>query len=144
MLFTESVQSRGTYANIKLQDLPKGQSIYFYIHEIADLESQEYGKFKSVRGLECDVKSAKSVGELLEKAELKAFIPNTFLLNAIDDGRLATKKLYRIEKAWDKGDSYKKGKAKGFGFNIYLQNTDAEFELLANERIHSNQDDETY
>lgn len=118
-LFTEKKIENAQLGQINLKELQKGQSVMFYVGGFADRTSQEYGDFRVVEGLTLDEKAA-SVKALVDSAEGASFIPNTMLLNMIDEQKLREGLVYRIEKAWDRDEKFAGGKkAKGFGFNVF-------------------------
>lgn len=118
-LFTEKQIQNNQLAQINLKELAKGESVTFYAGSIADRNSAEYGDFKVVEGLNLDA-NAGSIDALVDSASGAAFIPNTMLLNMIEEGKLAAGNLYRIEKAWDRDEKFSNGKkAKGFGYNVF-------------------------
>lgn len=120
-LFSNEVKvdtSNSALSKLSLQDLEKGESVYFYLADVADLNSAEYGDFKAFQGIKLDENAASEI-QSFENGEAASFIPNTMLLNAYDSGGLNVGKTYRIEKAWNKGDVYKGKPSRGYGYNIF-------------------------
>lgn len=126
MLFTEKKIENVAFSQIKLSELEKGDSIMFYVGMFVDRNSQDYGDFKVVEGLKLDKDSA-SVKQLIASAEGASFIPNTLILNMIEEKKFRDGVLYRIEKAWNKDDKFSSGKkAKGYGYTVYELTTNGE------------------
>lgn len=114
---TEVVSSQ--YKVLKLNELEIGDSVHFFVADTEQRTSEEFGDFQVIVGLEVDTENATSATELAELSELASFIPNTMLQNA----KLQNGCLYRIEKAWNRGDKSPNGKkAKGFGFKVFKLN----------------------
>lgn len=116
---TEVVSSQ--YKALKLNELEIGESVHFFVADTEQRASEEYGDFQVIVGLEINAESV-TEKELIDTAEPASFIPNTMLQNA----KLQSGTLYRIEKAWNRGDKSPNGKkAKGFGFKVFRLNADA-------------------
>lgn len=119
MKFEEKKVDRGELAQLNITEMEKGASILFYIGNFVDRSSAEYGDFKVVEGLLVDER-ARDLDALVATAEGASFIPNTMLLNMINDKKIVSGSFYRIEKAWDKDEKFENGKkAKGFGFDVF-------------------------
>lgn len=118
-LFTEKKVENSSLAQLNLKDMAKGDSVMFYVGGFTDRTSQEYGDFKVVEGLLLDSNSS-SVSALVETATGSSFIPNTMLLNMVMELKIKEGFVYRIEKAWDRGEKFSGGKtAKGHGYNVF-------------------------
>ncbi len=115
----EKIDLQNPHEQVKLQDLEKGESIGFFWVKMRDANSDEYGDFQIMEGLQVDL-SADSEQALIDSAKPISTVPNTMLLNNIEQGGMVRGELYRLEKAWDKGEKFKGGvKAKGYGYNTY-------------------------
>ncbi|EAK7296943.1 hypothetical protein FBF91_08020 [Campylobacter upsaliensis] len=124
MLFEEKEVSlsQGQYESVNLADLAVEDSILFYFDSVSTGASNEYGDFKIFRGASFDAK-AKDEKALLASISPISFIPNTLLLNAVENGKFIVGGFYRITKAWNRGDSFtnkngQKQKAKGYGYKL--------------------------
>lgn len=118
-LFEERKIESVSLGQLNIKELAKGESVMFYVGGFADRTSADYGDFKVVEGLLLDDKSP-NVKALIESGTGSSFIPNTMLLNMIEEKKLREGLLYRIEKAWDRDEKFSNGKkAKGFGFNVF-------------------------
>lgn len=119
-LFSEQkVVSGGNYKQISLSELAIGESCTFFIESFKNGTSEEFGPFTSAKGLQLDIES-KNEASFIESAELATFILNTMLSNMRDEGKLEINSLYRIEKAWDRGQKLSGGrKAKGYGYEVF-------------------------
>lgn len=136
MLFEEKEVSlsQGQYESLNLADLAVDESVLFYFGSVSDATSTEYGNFKVFRGASFDAK-AKDEKALLASISPVSFIPNTLLLNALENGKFCIGGFYRITKAWNRGDSFtnkngQKQKAKGYGYKLS--------EILLSESIKLN------
>ena len=119
LLQEEKIDLQNPHEQFRLQDMEKGDSIGFFWVKMRDANSEEYGDFQVMEGLQVNV-NADSEDALIESAKAISTIPNTMLLNNIDQGGMVRGELYRLEKAWDKGEKFKGGvKAKGYGYNTY-------------------------
>lgn len=108
----------GDYKQIALRDLKKGGSVCFYLADVENRHSQEFGDFTACVGLEID-EHLNSLEEILSEAVCASFIPNTQISNMLNEGLLETNQLYRFVKEWDKGEKFHNGKtAKGYGYNV--------------------------
>ena len=127
--------SGGNLEKISLQKLNKCDSIVFYFVTTSTRTSKEYGDFQVCEGLKLDVNTP-GVDAMVESAVGASFVPNTFLQNAMQNGNLETGRVYRIEKAWDRGDKFDDGKnAKGYGYKIFELNVDGPTRSKLNERF---------
>ena len=119
-LFNEKeVLSENQHNQFDISSLEIGESLPFYFDNTRGATSEEYGDFIIAQGLKVDIEAA-SVDALIESAEATSFVPNTLLNNKIDEGSLIPGELYRIEKAWDKGQKFSDGKkAKGWGYKVF-------------------------
>lgn len=124
-LFNEQkIENGSSLEQMVLKDIPKGKSVMFYIAGFAEKTSTEYGDFKVAEGLRLDLDAA-SIDALVSSGVGSSFIPNTMLLNMIEEGRLQAGKVYRIEKAWDRDDKFAGNKrAKGYGYNVFEMGVD--------------------
>jgi hypothetical protein len=119
LLQEEKIDLQNPHEQFRLHDMEKGDSIGFFWVKMRDANSEEYGDFQVMEGLQVNV-SADSEDALIESAKAISTIPNTMLLNNIAQGGMVRGELYRLEKAWDKGEKFKGGvKAKGYGYNTY-------------------------
>ena len=125
-LFKEKeVQSENQYANFDLKEMVIGESIAFYFASRRTATSEEYGDFTICQGAQVDL-SVDSVDALIASATLTSWIPNTLLVNKLADGSLTEGEVYRIEKAWDKGQKFADNKkAKGWGYKLFTISVDA-------------------
>jgi len=119
-LFEEKeVLSENQHEQYDISALEIGESLSFYFDNTRDATSEEYGDFIICQGIKVDTGAA-SLDALAASAEPISFIPNVLLRNKIDDGSMIMGELYRIEKAWDKGQKFKDGKkAKGWGYKVF-------------------------
>lgn len=126
-LFNEQkIENGSNLEQLTLKDIPKGQSIMFYVADFANKTSNEYGDFKVAEGLRLDLQAA-SIDALVSSGVGSSFIPNTMLLNMIEEGKLQAGKVYRIEKAWDRDDKFAGNKkAKGYGYNVFEMGADSD------------------
>lgn len=114
--FQESEVVASQYKTLKLNDLAIGESVHFFVVDTEQRTSEEFGDFQVIVGLDVDVNAASSIKDLADNSEAASFIPNTMLQNA----KLQSGCLYRIEKLWNRGDKSPNGKrAKGFGFKLF-------------------------
>ena len=120
MALFEEKKIEGQFAEqFNLAELPKGQSVLFYIAETKVVPNQEYGDFVVWEGLRLDDKASTPTAAI-EGGVYSSVIPNTMLLNLFERKGVVVGRLYRIEKAWDRGDKFKDGKpAKGFGYDVF-------------------------
>lgn len=120
----EEVLSENQHEQLDIAALEIGESIAFYFDNTADRTSAEYGDFIVCQGLKVELEHD-GLEELLAHAQPASFIPNKLLVNKIDDGSMITGELYRIEKAWDKGQVFSdKKKAKGWGYKVFHLSAD--------------------
>ena len=119
-LFNESeVLNENQHEQFDISALEIGESVPFYFANTRGATSEEYGDFIICQGIQVDIE-ASSIDGLAESAKPISFIPNTLLKNKIDEGSMIEGELYRIEKAWDKGQKFKDGKkAKGWGYKVF-------------------------
>lgn len=120
-LFKEKkVVSGGNFEPVKLAELELGQSVAIFVKRFREGTSDEFGDYVSMQGLAVDIDESDE-NEFLNTAYLASAILNTMLQNMRNEGKLETGKLYRIEKAWDRGQKIGKTgkKAKGFGYNVF-------------------------
>ena len=120
-LFNEKkVQSENKHAEIDLKTgMEVGESIGFYFDNTRTATSEQYGDFLIAQGLTVDY-NAKSIDAFVESGEAGSFIPNTLLLNKIEEGTLLEGEAYRIEFSWDKGQKFKDGRiSKGYGYTLF-------------------------
>ena len=115
----EVVKGNSPYGENKIAEYEKGQSIGFmYVNE-KTANSSEYGEFKVWQGVTFDP-AAETEAELLKSLALGSIIPNMLLCNKQDNGAIIPGEMYRIEKAWNKGDTFDGNKkAKGHGYVLY-------------------------
>ncbi len=115
----EEVVSENQHEQLDIKEMEIGDSLGFFFVSQRTATSEEYGDFTICQGLKVDL-DATSVDALVEEAKAASFIPNTLLANKIAEGALLEGELYRIEKAWDKGQKFKDGKkAKGWGYKLF-------------------------
>jgi len=115
----EEVVSENQHEQLDIKEMTIGQSFGYFFTSQRTATSEEYGDFVICQGLKVDLE-ASDVDTLVETATAASFIPNTLLANKIDEGALLEGELYRIEKAWDKGQKFKDGKkAKGWGYKLF-------------------------
>lgn len=106
------------FNRFEFKNLTKDESIIVYLADVADMDSADFGEFKLFKMLKLNV--GKTIDEMLDGAELISSIPNTMLLNMVSEGLIAEGNMYRITKAWDRGDKFSGGKiAKGYGYKVY-------------------------
>ncbi len=119
-LFEEKeVLNENQHEQYDISALEIGESLPFYYASTRGATSEEYGDFIICQGIKVDVE-ASSVDALVATAAAISFIPNTLLKNKIEEGAMIEGELYRIEKAWDKGQKFKDGKkAKGWGYKVF-------------------------
>ena len=115
----ELIKGNSPYAENKINEFEIGQSIGLVYFKEDEAESKEYGKFAIWQGVTFDFE-AKSEDALIASLALGSIIPNTLLLNKQKNGAIIPGELYRIEKKWNKGDTYDGNKkAKGLGYELY-------------------------
>ncbi len=119
-LFEEKeVLNENQHEQYDISALEIGESLPFYYASTRGATSEEYGDFIICQGIKVDIEAA-SVDALVGSAHAISFIPNTLLKNKIDEGSMIEGELYRIEKAWDKGQKFSDGKkAKGWGYKVF-------------------------
>ncbi len=119
-LFNEKeVLNENQHEQFDIAALEIGESLPFYYASTRGATSEEYGDFIICQGLKVNIEEA-SIDALVASSTAVSFIPNTLLNNKIDEGSMIEGELYRIEKAWDKGQKFKDGKkAKGWGFKVF-------------------------
>jgi len=119
-LFNETeVVSENQHEQLDIKEMTIGESFGFFFTSQRTATSEEYGDFTICQGLKIDLDAA-DVDTLVGAATAASFIPNTLLANKITEGALLEGELYRIEKAWDKGQKFKDGKkAKGWGYKLF-------------------------
>lgn len=124
-LFEEKkIQSGSNLNQVQIAELEKGKSLLFFVGGFADRKSNEYGDFKVVEGLQLSLE-ANSIEALIDSAVGASFIPNTLLLNQIEQSLVVVGRVYRIEKAWNKDEKFADGKrAKGYGYNTFELSVD--------------------
>lgn len=124
-LFEEKkIQSGSNLNQVQIAELEKGKSILFFVGGFADRKSTEYGDFKVVEGLQLSLEAG-SIESLIDSSIGASFIPNTLLLNQIEQSLIVTGRVYRIEKAWNKDEKFADGKrAKGYGYNTFELSVD--------------------
>lgn len=137
-LFEEKKIQAGSNLNqIQISELEKGKSILFFIGGFADRKSNGYGDFKVVEGLQLSL-DATSVDALIDSAVGASFIPNTLLLNQIEQNSMVAGRVYRIEKAWNKDEKFGDGKrAKGYGYNSFELSVDTQTLAALNNKFMS-------
>jgi len=115
----EEVISENQHEQLDIKEMTIGQSLGFFFTSQRTATSEEYGDFTICQGLKMNLDAA-DVDTLVEEATAASFIPNTLLANKIAEGALLEGELYRIEKAWDKGQKFADGKkAKGWGYKLF-------------------------
>ena len=119
-LFNETeVVSENVHLQMDIKEMTIGDSFGFFFTSQRTATSEEYGDFIICQGLKVDLE-ATDIDSLVDTAGAASFIPNTLLSNKITEGALLEGELYRIEKAWDKGQKFKDGKkAKGWGYKLF-------------------------
>lgn len=119
-LFNETeVKGENQHTQLDIKEMTKGESIGFFFSNTKDANSEEYGPFTICQGLQVDLE-AKDIGTLIDTADAASFVPNTLLVNKMEEGALLEGELYRIEKAWDKGEKFSDNKkAKGWGYKLF-------------------------
>ena len=133
-LFEEKeVLNENQHEQFDIAALEIGESLPFYYSSTRGATSEEYGDFIICQGIKVDIASA-SVDGLVSSAQAVSFIPNTLLKNKIDEGSMIEGELYRIEKAWDKGQKFSDGKkAKGWGFKVFHLAMDPQTKTALND-----------
>lgn len=115
----EKILQENQHAQFELQSLEIGESIAVYFDNTRTANSEEYGEFIICQGLKIDL-SAASEDDLIASATPVSFVPNTLLRNKLDQNSMIKGELYRIEKAWEKGQKFNDGKrAKGNGYELF-------------------------
>ena len=115
----EEVVSENVHLQMDIKEMVIGESIGFFFTSQRTATSDEYGDFTICQGLKVDL-DAQDVDTLVDEAVAASFIPNTLLINKITDGSLLEGELYRIEKAWDKGQKFADRKvARGWGYKLF-------------------------
>ena len=119
-LFQEKrIVTGGQYEQMKLQELGIGESVTLFIKGFREGTNDEFGDYVIAQGLALDVDESDETA-FVNNAYLASFILNTMLSNMRNDGKLEINKIYRLEKAWDRGQKLKSGKkAKGFGYEVF-------------------------
>ena len=115
----EEVVSENAHKQLDIKEMETGESLGFFFTSQRGATSEEFGDFIICQGLEVNL-GAEDVDTLITTAKAASFIPNTLLVNKIKEGSLLEGELYRIEKAWAKGQKFKDGKkAKGWGYKLF-------------------------
>lgn len=114
----EKIDLQNPHEQVKLQEIAKGDSIGFFWMNQRTANSDQYGEFTVIEGLQVDL-TAESEDGLLDSAKAISTVPNTMLQNNIEQGGMVRGELYRIEKGWDKGEKFSTGPAKGYGYNTF-------------------------
>lgn len=120
MFETEVIEGKSPYKDLKLSEQSNGFSFAFYYDNKKLANSIEYGEFEVLQGLQINL-DLPTQEEIINKAELASFIPNTMLKNLIANGGLIRGEAYKVTKKWSKGDAIPgqpKNKAKGHGFEV--------------------------
>ena len=119
-LFNEKeVVSENQHEQLDIKEMTIGESFGFYFTSQRTATSEEYGDFTICQGLKVDL-DASDVDALVSESTAASFIPNTLLCNKIAEGALLEGELYRIEKAWNKGQTFADGKrSKGWGYKLF-------------------------
>jgi len=136
----EEVKGNSPYEPFALNELEKGESVCFYFKETREVNSPEFGEFTVMDGVKFDC-NAQTLDELKASMELRSMPANTMLLNKIASGAMRPGNIYRLEKAWNRGDKIpgQNKRAKGHGYNIFkLVASDElirEFEKFIAEKI---------
>lgn len=127
-LFTEEkeLQQSGALRRLNLnEELNKEESVYIYVGRFETRSSREYGDFTALDGLLID-NDAKSLNEAIEESEGISLIPNAMLLNLIKNDTIVAGRVYRVMKAWDRGEKFGDGRqAKGYGYKVFEVSSDA-------------------
>jgi len=111
----ETVKSENKFGNFEFTK--KGDTIDFFWVDTAERVSQQYGTFEVLLGLKLNDLS--SVDAAVKSAELMSLIPHTIIRNRIEDGTMVKEELYRITRAWDRGEKFADGRiAKSYGYDI--------------------------
>lgn len=120
MLFEEEViKGNSPYNEHKIADFELEKSIGLVYIKEETATSAEYGDFQVWQGVTYDFTAATEEA-LIASLALGSIIPNTLLLNKQKNGAIIPGELYRIEKKWNKGDTYDGNKkAKGHGYELY-------------------------
>lgn len=137
MFETEVMEGKSPYKDMKLGDQANGFSFTIYYDNKATANSSEYGEFEILQGVGFDHTLA-STDDMLAKAELISFIPNTMLKNLIAKGGMVRGEAYIISKKWTKGDAIpnSKQKAKGHGYEVArIKAPDAFLEQLKQKHL---------
>lgn len=152
-LFQEKkVVTGGQHEQIKLQELEIGSSVTLFIKGFREGTSDEFGDYVIAQGLALDV-DASDEATLINTAYLGSFILNTMLSNMRNDGKLEINKIYRLEKAWDRGQKLKSGKkAKGFGYEVFnlevapsmIQKLVSKYDALLSQQDGTESDDDDF
>lgn len=115
----ELIKGNSPYKDLEIAKFPIGQSVGFVYFSEATAVSKEYGEFAIWEGVTFD-KSATTEDALFSSLELGSLIPNKLLLGKQENGAVIRGELYRIEKKWNKGDTYEGNRtAKGHGFDLF-------------------------
>ena len=115
----EEILNENQHEQYDISALEIGESLPFYYSNTRDATSDEYGDFIICQGIKVDIEAA-SIDALAASAKPISFIPNTLLVNKINEGAMIEGELYRIEKAWDKNQKFADGKkAKGWGYKVF-------------------------
>jgi len=115
----EIIKGNSPYKEHKINEYEIGKSIGFVYFKEETATSAEYGDFQVWQGVTYDF-DAKTEDALIASLELGSLIANTLLLNKQKNGAIVPGELYRIEKKWNKGDTYDGNKkAKGLGYELF-------------------------
>lgn len=139
MALFEEKKVEGKFADtIKLADMNIGESIVFYFGLSKDLPANEFGESVVWEGLRLDTTKA-NPKEAIESSIFVSLWPNTQLRRMNASGSIITGRLYRIEKAWNRGDKFKGKPAKGFGYNVFELNLNEELKSLLTTTLFNRQ-----
>lgn len=118
----EEVKASGIFIQNDLNKLTPdiGDSIGFFLFE-TDERSGEEGKFQIWNGLRINLESA-SIEKMVETAEPINFIPRMILEKKLEEGSMALKGCYRLEKSINRGDNYKGKKVRYYAWNVFTIN----------------------
>lgn len=120
MQFQENkIEQNGSFSQIRIADLAKGESIVFFYKNASERVSQEYGAFQVCEGLELYPDTANGEADLIAAAVPSSFVPNTMLQNMLNQSSIVPNRAYRITKKWNKDEKFADGrKAKGHGYEV--------------------------
>lgn len=139
MALFEEKKVEGKFADtIKLADMNIGESVVFYFGLFKDLPANEFGESVVWEGLQLDTTKA-SPKEAVENSIFVSLWPNTQLRRMNASGSIIAGRLYRIEKAWNRGDKFKGKPAKGFGYNVFELNLNEELKSLLTTTLFNRQ-----